>query len=175
MGARGPKPKSPALKLLAGNPGKRPVEAKRGRRVKRGIPPRPVELTGEAGAEWDRLAVELDDAGMLAVTDRGILAAYCLAVADMLAARDAINREGRILKVAQQTSKGEVIGHKFAEHPACRMLERASGRVDKFAAALGLSAAARSRLEGDAPVVETAADNKVIGIRDRIQAARNGG
>ncbi|HEY1190440.1 MAG TPA: phage terminase small subunit P27 family [Gemmata sp.] len=176
MGARGPKPKNPALKLLAGNPGKRPVQggAKTGR-IRKGAPARPPELTGEAAAEWDRLAPELDAAGLLAVTDRGILAAYCLAVADMLAARDAINREGRIITTPVQTSRGEVIGHKHQEHPAARMLERASSRIDKLAAALGLSPAARSRLEGETVQNAPAAENKVVAIRERIQAARAGG
>ena len=175
MGARGPKPKPAALKLLAGNPGKRPVQphAKTGR-VRKGAPARPPELTGEAAAEWERLAPELDSAGLLAVTDRGVLAAYCLAVADLLAARDAINREGRIIKTPVQTSRGDVIGHKYQEHPAVRMLERASSRIDKLAAALGLSPAARSRLGGDAAPAEPAAANKVVGIRERIQAARAG-
>lgn len=171
MGARGPKPKHPALKVA---PGTRPVEGRVAGRVRRGLPVCPRELTGEAAAEWAHLAAELDDAGTLAVVDRGILAAYCLAVADMLAARAAINREGRILKVAQQTSKGDVIGHKFSEHPACKMLERASMRVDKFGRALGLNPEARSRQEAGQPAAAKAG-NKVVAIRDRIQAARNGG
>ncbi len=79
MGARGPKPKNPALKLLAGNPGKRPVQRSRSGRIRKGAPVRPPELTGEAAAEWDWQVTELGAAGMLAVTDRGILAAYCLA------------------------------------------------------------------------------------------------
>lgn len=174
MGQRGPKPKKPALKILAGNPGHRPIPPASGHRVRRGAPVRPVELTGEAAAEWDRLVPDLDAAGLLAVTDRGILAAYCLAVTDMLAARDAINREGRIVSEVIQNSRGDVLGKRLREHPACRMLERASGRVDKYAAALGITAAARSRLEGDAPA-DVAAGNKVVGIRDRIQAARNNG
>lgn len=175
MGARGPKPKPAALKLLAGNPGKRPIGApQRGRRVTKGAPDRPAELTGEAAAEWDRLAPELDVAGLLAVTDRGILAAYCLAYADMLAARDAINRDGRTIKTPVQTSKGKVIGHKITEHPAARMLERASMRVAKLAEQLGLTASSRQRLEGEGPA-EPPAGNRVLEIRDRIQAARNGG
>ncbi len=176
MGARGPKPKKPALKILAGNPGHRPIPYGRAvTRVKRGVPVRPVELTGEAGEEWDCIAGALDSAGMLAEVDRGILAAYCLAVADMLAARDAINREGRIVSEIIQNSRGEVLGKRHREHPACKMLDRASARVHKLGSALGLNADSRSRLEVDAGPAEGSAGNKVISIRDRIQAARNGG
>lgn len=168
MGARGPKPKNPALKLIPG--AKRPPA----RRVSKGIPPRPPELTGEAAAEWDRLAPELDGAGLLAVTDRGILTAYCLAWADMLAARVEISRAGRWVMVAQQTSRGESLGVKPVEHPACGLLADASRRIEKFGSALGLTPASRQRMEGGtdaAPAVE----NKVVAIRERIQQARSGG
>lgn len=171
MGQRGPKPKRPALKILAGNPGHRPVEARRPRCIRRGIPDRPPELTGEAAAEWDRLASELPD---LATVDRGILAAYCLAVADLLAARAAILESERFLKVPIQTSKGQSLGFRLVEHPAVKLLADASRRIERLGAALGLNPAARSRLEGEAPA-EASEANKVLAIRDRIQAARNGG
>lgn len=174
MGQRGPKPKPAALKLLAGNPGKRPVGGASRGRLRRGVPDRPRELTGEAAAEWDHVAAELDAAGLLATTDRGILAAYCCAVADMLAARAEIIRAGRFLRTPVQTSTGNVVGEAVKEHPACKMLDRASGRVQRFAAELGLTPAARSRIEGDTPA-EAPAGNKVLELRERIQAARNGG
>ncbi|AMV23434.1 Phage terminase, small subunit [Gemmata sp. SH-PL17] len=175
MGARGPKPKNPALKLLAGNPGKRPVQRSRSGRIRKGAPVRPPELTGEAAAEWDWQVAALTEAGTLAVTDRGILAAYCLAVADLLAARDAINRHGRWVEQPVQNSKGAVLGSRFVEHPAVKLQADASRRIEKLGSALGLNPSARSRLEGDAAQVESAPDNKVAAIRDRIQAARNGG
>jgi len=177
MGARGPKPKKPALKILAGNPGHRPITADRGpsKRVARGVPTRPAELDGEAAAEWDRIAGELDASGSLATVDGGILTAYCLAWADLLSARDSINREGRIVSEVVQNSRGEVLGKRLKEHPACKMLDRASARVHKLGDALGLNAAARSRMEGGDSAAPTATANKVVGIRERIQAARNGG
>ncbi|MES2208594.1 MAG: phage terminase small subunit P27 family [Chloroflexota bacterium] len=178
MGQRGPKPKRAALKLLAGNPGKRPVRAdgepKRGR-VRRGVPDRPRELTGEAAREWDRVAADLDAAGTLAVADRGILAAYCLAVADLLAARDAINREGRFVKEPVQTSKGEKIGERTREHPAVRLLDRASARVQRLADSLGLTPQSRSRSEAGEAAAGPTAGNRVTAIREKIEAARNGG
>lgn len=177
VGQRGPRAKPAALKFLAGNPGKRPVRVdgeKRGR-VRRGRPERPPELTGEAAREWDRVAADLDAAGTLAVADRGILAAYCLAVADLLAARDAINREGRWAKVPVQTSKGDKIGERIQEHPAVRLLDRASARIQRLADALGLTPQSRSRTEGDAGPAGPSPTNKVQAIREKIEAARNGG
>lgn len=173
MGQRGPRPKHPALKFLAGNPGKRPAGRSGAGRVRKGVPDRPAELTGEAAAEWDRLAPELNAAGLLAVTDRGILAAYCLAWADMLAARAEINAGGRFLRVPLQTSRGEVVGHRVQEHPAVRLLDKASARVQRLAAELGITAASRARLEGDG-AGEAEEGNRVVAIRERIQQARGG-
>jgi P27 family predicted phage terminase small subunit len=167
VGQRGPKPKPAALKIV---PGGRPA----GRRVRRGIPDRPPELTGEAAREWDRIVPELDGAGLLAVADRGILAAYCCAVADMLAARDAINRNGRFLTQPVQTSRGERLGTRTVEHPAVKLLDRASSRVKVLGEALGLTPASRARLQGEEPA-EAPAGGKLAEIRARIQAARNGG
>lgn len=176
MGARGPKPKRPALKILAGNPGCRPVAAGRGQRLKRGVPPRPPELTGEAGAEWDRLAGGLAASGVLAEMDRGILAAYCLAVADLLAARAAVLEHGRWVEQPIQSSKGMTLGKKWVEHPAVKLQADASRRIEKLGAALGLTPAARSRMEGDAAPSSGAAEgNRVVAIRERIQQARAGG
>lgn len=174
MGRRGPKAKPAALKFLAGNPGKRPVRGNARGRVRRGIPDRPPELTGEAAAEWDRLIPELDAAGLLAVTDRGVIAAYCLAYQDMLAARAVVAVEGRYLRVASQTSKGEVVGQRVVTHPAVKDLDAASRRLQKFASELGLTAASRFRLEGDGPADEKSG-NKVLELRARIASARSGG
>jgi P27 family predicted phage terminase small subunit len=146
------------------------------RRVRKGHPERPPELTGEAAAEWDRLAPELDAAGLLAVVDRGILSAYCFAVADMLAARDAVMTHGRWVSQPVQNARGEVLGSKWVEHPAVKLLADASRRIERLGAALGLTPAARDRMEGGAPAGEsTGPGNRVVALRDRIQAARNGG
>ena len=173
MGQRGPLPKNRALKLLGGNPGRRPLgEAVPSRgRVKRGRPDRPPELTDEAGREWDRVAADLDAAGALATADRGTLAAYCLAVADMLSARDTINAEGRFVKEVVQSASGKIVGERTREHAAVKVLDRSSHRVVKFAAALGLTPASRARLEPGGESVSPTA-NKVMDLRARIEAAR---
>lgn len=171
MGQRGPRPRSAALKLLAGNPGKRPAQSG-GSAMTPGEPERPAELVGEAAREWDRLIPELEAAGLLATVDRGILSAYCLAVADLLAAAEAINTHGRWLMVPIQNSKGDNLGERVIEHPAVKTQDKASARVKTLGAELGLTPAARLRLEGGGPSIETPQGNAVLAIRDRIQQAR---
>lgn len=174
MGQRGPKPKPAALKILAGNPGKRPIAAGKSQGIAKGVPPRPPELTGVAAEEWDRIAGELHAAGLLAVTDGAILTAFCFAVADMLACRAAVAEHGRFASQPIQNSAGAVISTRWVEHPAVARGAEAARRVAMLAAELRLTPAARERLEGGAIQAEAAPENRVVAIRERIQARRAG-
>ena len=70
-------PRKPtALRLLAGNPGRRPIPA--GEPSFEVCPTTcPDWLTGEASALWDKLAAALDSNGMLTHASRDNLAVYC--------------------------------------------------------------------------------------------------
>jgi P27 family predicted phage terminase small subunit len=178
MGQRGPKAKSPTLKLLAGNPGRRPAEGAApagGRRIARGLPDRPPEVAGEAAAEWARIVPELDAAGILSRVDRAALAAYCLAWAELMTALDILNREGRTVREPIQSARGEVVGEKIKLHPAVRLQQSAFGRVRALLADLGLTPGARQRMEGGAAGGGELPANRILGLRDRAAAARNGG
>ena len=76
MTTRGQRPKPTALKLIAGNPGKRPVNAQEPQ-----FPPcatdAPEWLTDAARAHWQRLAPMLAGSGVLKESDRDLLATYC--------------------------------------------------------------------------------------------------
>ncbi len=87
MAGRPPKPTQ--LKIIEGNPGKRPL--RRGEpQPQRGIPSRPGWLSPEAKREWNRVAPELDRMGLLAEIDRALLAAYCECWATYVAAVKAL-------------------------------------------------------------------------------------
>lgn len=67
---RGRKPKPTALKLLDGNPGKRPIAADREPTPQAGRPIRPAWLdTPELRAAWDTIADRLEEMGVLTVAD----------------------------------------------------------------------------------------------------------
>jgi phage terminase small subunit len=76
----GPRPTPLPLKLLGGNPGKRPL--KRGFEPPQPpLPPDPPKfLTGDADAleEWHRIAAGLHLFGLLTTVDVALLAAYCV-------------------------------------------------------------------------------------------------
>ena len=74
---RGRKPKPTRLKLIEGNPGKRPIN-KRQPNPRLNIPTCPA-LNPSAKAEWKRLARQMHVLGIITDLDRSALAAYCQA------------------------------------------------------------------------------------------------
>lgn len=68
--------KPTALKLLAGNPGKRPLPAFEPTFVQTDTTP-PDWLSGDALTRWANLSAALDANGMLNIANRDSLAAYC--------------------------------------------------------------------------------------------------
>jgi phage terminase small subunit len=73
---RGRKPKPSFIKLLDGNPGKRPLND-REPSVLSGAPEAHDGLDAEAQAEWEQLVGDLDAKGILSRTDRTAMAAHC--------------------------------------------------------------------------------------------------
>lgn len=89
MGLRGPAPQPTELKLLRGNPGKRPILPDMFVPDKE-APPCPVHITGAAREHWDYVCAELNRYGMLARTDMGQLAALCTVWARYVEAEEMI-------------------------------------------------------------------------------------
>ena len=73
---RGRRPKPTRLKVLTGNPGKRPMN-KHEPKTEPAVPKCPNELGPVARRERDRLASELGKLKILIALDRAALAAYC--------------------------------------------------------------------------------------------------
>src|SRR5215469_12484602 len=75
---RGRRPRPTHLKLVTGNPGRRPLNDAEPRPAT-GLPAAPAELTADAKTEWQRVARRLHALGLLTTVDRAALAAYCQA------------------------------------------------------------------------------------------------
>ena len=80
MGARGPAPKPPELRLLEGNRGHRPLDVTGLFRPEVGTPDAPKWLTAEARKAWRRLAPELVRYNLLSKVDRDGFAMLCQTV-----------------------------------------------------------------------------------------------
>ncbi|MEO7859751.1 MAG: P27 family phage terminase small subunit [Nitrospirales bacterium] len=112
---RGRKPKSLELRLLEGNPGRRPLSSA-GPFIE-GIPEKPEDLDEDASQEWDRLTIAL--AGILSPASRGTLLCACDAYSQFVAAKRVLDKEG-----PTYTTQGEG-GLMIRQHPQVRMREAA--------------------------------------------------
>lgn len=89
---RGRRPTPTSLKVLAGNPGKRPLTP--AAPFTAGTPEMPAFLTGEAAKEWVRLTALCD--GLLAPSHAGILTVVCQHFATFRAADDFLKKHGEV-------------------------------------------------------------------------------
>ena len=133
----GRRPKPTALKELAGNPGKRPLN-RREPKPPTSLPPCPRHLTGEARREWRRMGGELARMGVVTVVDRAALAAYCMAWARWVEAEGQVAKLGTIVK----TANGNLI-----QNPYLAVANRALEQMTRLAAEFGMTPSSRSRVQ----------------------------
>jgi P27 family predicted phage terminase small subunit len=133
---RGRRPKPTRLKVLTGNPGKRPLNANEPR-PEVAVPDCPVELGPVARKEWDRLAVELTTLQILTNLDRAALAAYCGAYAMWAEATEAIQKFGTMVK----SPTGYPI-----QSPYVAIANRQAEIMMRIASEFGFTPASRSRI-----------------------------
>jgi P27 family predicted phage terminase small subunit len=134
---RGRKPKPTRLKLITGNPGKRPLNAREPKPAIR-VPTCPAHLNPSAKAEWKRLARQMHVLGMISELDRAALAAYCQAYGRWAEAERKLKETPMLLKLPSgiiQQSPWLAIANKQLE------------LMSKFMSELGLSPVSRTRVE----------------------------
>lgn len=136
---RGPKPKSPRLRILNGNASKRPVASDI---EPASIPAKPKEFSPDASREWDRITAELAERGRVTQLNLADLAAYCIAYARMLKAERNLKRQGEILKGARN-------GGSY-QNPWLAVAKRAAEQVAKFGSRLRLESSEGGHKQTDA-------------------------
>jgi P27 family predicted phage terminase small subunit len=148
VGARGPIPKPTALKVLEGNPGRRPFNGAEPK-PRPVVPACPRWLDSEARREWRRVSGELERLGLLTIVDRAALAGYCQAYARWRQAEEVLSREG--------TTYETPTGHLRAR-PEVAIAQRCLGLVRAFCSEFGLTPSARGRMSVG-PMPESDEDN----------------
>lgn len=140
----GPQPQPTALRKLRGNPGGRPLNPEPILDPTR--PTCPRWLDAPARAEWKRVCRTLHEAGILKTTDRAVLAAYCVAYSRWVrfetAARD-----------APAAVKSSTSGNGYL-NPSIIAAQSAGKEMLGYAAQLGMTPAARSRIAAGPPANE---------------------
>jgi P27 family predicted phage terminase small subunit len=138
---RGRRPKPTRLKVLTGNPGKRPLNADEPR-PEIATPECPAALGPVAQREWHRLVGELATLRLLTNLDRAALAAYCGAYALWAEATEAIQKYGTMVK----SPSGYPI-----QSPYVAIANRQAEIMMRIASEFGFTPASRSRISTPEP------------------------
>jgi P27 family predicted phage terminase small subunit len=95
---RGRKPTPTALKIVRGNPGKRPLNEREPKPARASPDDVPEWLSPEARAHWPLIAKQLRNAGILTEIDVPALAQYCEAFVIWRQAYDRVIKFGLVVK-----------------------------------------------------------------------------
>lgn len=153
-GSRGPLPKPTALKVIAGNPGKRALNLSDGVNPRVEIPTPPKHLVGAARKEWKRITPLLEELGLISGLDVAALALYCQSYGRLVELETAFNK-----RVDVQTSAGLALPEAVAkvatgvtpsgyeqQSVIVQLIRSHREEVHRYLAHFGLSPAARARV-----------------------------
>lgn len=137
----GPAPKPTKIKELRGNPGKRRLN-KNEPQPRNGSIVCPAHLTGIARQEWNRLAPQLREIGLLTDVDLVNFEGLCVAYQRAREADRSVAKDG--LQISSEYGGSRA-------NPNVEISRKCWIEVRKFAQEFGFSPSARSRLEVDVP------------------------
>lgn len=153
---RGRKPAPSAVKKAKGNPGKRPVRDWVEPKPLSSTPSPPKHLDAIAAAEWRRLAPELTLLGTLSAGDIAVFCAYCQAWSIYLQADRHIQAAAKDKKTFGGLMLATAAGN-MIQSPMVGTRNTALRDMLRYAAELGLTPAARVRVQDAAPGAAAAA------------------
>jgi len=141
----GRKPKPVKLKLIEGNPGKRPLNLDE-------LKPNPIApkcpswLMNDAKKEWKRVAPELEILGLLTHIDMASFAGYCQSFAKWKKAEEFIKKHGSTYKIPKRDKDGNVVSVYIAQFPEVAIANQCLNQVRAFCAEFGLTPSSRGRI-----------------------------
>ena len=146
-------PKPTALKLLEGNPGKRPLNQREPKPLSEAPTP-PNWMDREAKAEWRRMIPQLKACGLLARIDRGSLTWLCVTWSQAVALYLNLEEFGRTFT----TASGYIM-----PRPEVRQYIETLVQYRQYCHDFGLSPSARSRIEVSPPAERDALEDLLRG------------
>lgn len=135
----GRRPKPTALKLVTGNPGRRPLNSAEPTPPPYSAPP-PKHLSNTAKETWERLTLLLNSMCVLTIADAFALERLCDIYAEILRYRALIESNGETFEVHSQN------GVLIKANPAVSMLLDADKRFKSYLVEFGLTPAARTKV-----------------------------
>jgi P27 family predicted phage terminase small subunit len=130
------------LRLLRGNPGRRPIPREPQPKSAAKCPEPPDYVTGYAAREWKWLAPELWALGLLTVLDQTVFAAYCVSYGRWRAAEELLQGEPLVVP----GSEGNQV-----QNPLVRIASQAARDLLRVGSEFGLTPSARARVAAGMP------------------------
>ncbi|EMC4142374.1 phage terminase small subunit P27 family [Cronobacter sakazakii] len=139
-------PKTPThLRLVRGNPSKRPIN-KNEPKPPAGVPPTPKHFDKQAKYWFKRMAEELDAVGVISQLDARALELLVEAYTEYRHHCDTLEIEGYTYRTGTQT--GDVL---IKAHPAAMMKADAWKRLRAMLSEFGMTPASRSKVSANTP------------------------
>lgn len=163
---RGPPPQPSRLKLLHGNPGRRPLPKDEP------VPPEgeircPPELKGRARKFWKKHESILTAMGLLTTADIPALANLCDVEAEYWDAADDVRKRGIEIEVTRYDRKTGNAFYVTEDNPSVRIRSDAGKRLLRLMIEFGMSPSSRTRVKA-APKPEK--KSALEELRDRRKA-----
>lgn len=143
---RGRKPTPTAIKMLNGNPGKRPFDPDEPQ-PETTAPEAPDFLSDVAREEWDRLVPELVELGLISQLSRATIAAYCQAYGRWRLAEE-------ILRIESPVLVGEKGG--LYQNPWLAVANKCIEQMQKISAEFGMTPSSQTRVTTTKPAAASA-------------------
>lgn len=133
-----PKPRPTRMKVLEGNPGRRPLSQNEpSPSVMDGVPKPPSHLNKAAKKEWRSIAAKLHRLGLLTEVDITALALYCQSYARWVEAEEKLLLTGLVIK----TINGNVINSPYVNIASASMRD-----CHKFLIEFGMTPSSRTKV-----------------------------
>jgi len=138
---KGRKPKPTNLKVLNGNPGKRPLNQNEPK--PKGRPRCPSWLHDDAKKEWKRLAPELERLGLLTMVDMAAFVGYCESYALYKDCIEYIHAHGSSYTIEDEAGNPKA----FRSYPQVGQANQHLINIRSFASEFGFTPSSRGRIE----------------------------
>ena len=135
-----------ALRVLRGNPGRRPLNDAEPKPVA-GRPRCPSWLSREAKQEWRRIVPELERLRVLTAVDGAALAAYCQSFANWRRAEEYLAENSYSVALTRIDRDGNEIVYAWQQRPEVAIGQKERALMKSFLIEFGLTPASRSRIK----------------------------
>ncbi len=159
LSQRGRKPKPTSLKVLEGNPGKRPLPQNEPK-PRPIAPQRPSWLTGEGKKMWDKLAPELERLGLLTTVDGEAFAAACQCWKIFVDCQRYLKKYGMTYTYINKAGAENEL-----ERPHVRIAQKALDQFKAFCTEFGLTPSSRTRIDAKQPEEEDPMEALLSGVK----------